>query len=82
MDKASKVIPAGQTDFIHFDMQKGGPVSFLEPMSRLTETGVIGDATLGTAEKGKVIVEKSAERLAEFIREFRRRVMKPSVDHH
>lgn len=82
MEKAKKHIPADQTEFIQHDLVGEAPVSLLEPMSRLSETGVVGDPTVATAEKGKVIVEKAAERLAQFLREFRKREVPPAQDHH
>lgn len=40
------------------------------PFDKYTETGTLGDATKGTAEKGKIIVERSVERILEFIQEY------------
>ena len=34
---------------------------------KYTETGTLGDATKGTAEKGKIIVERAVDRICEFI---------------
>ena len=39
---------------------------------KYTDTGTLGDATKGTAEKGKVIVEGSVERIIDFIEEYYR----------
>jgi len=83
MEKAAKHILKNQTEFIQYDLISTAPVAILEPFSRLSETGVQGDPTLATKEKGKIIVEKAAERLAEFIREFKRREISPTPpDHH
>ncbi|MEG0793953.1 MAG: creatininase family protein [Lachnospiraceae bacterium] len=35
-----------------------------------TNTGTLGDATKGTAEKGKIIVDRSVDRIVEFIEEY------------
>ena len=82
MDKAVKNIPSGQTEFISYDFIGSTPVAFMEPLSRISETGVVGDPTVATKEKGKQIVEKAAERFAEFLREFQKRQMLPTPDHH
>lgn len=37
------------------------------PFDKYTDTGTMGDATKGTAEKGKIIIEKSVARIVEFI---------------
>lgn len=82
MEKAKKHIPQEQTEFIQFDLAGEGLVAFLEPLSRFSETGVVGDPTLATPEKGKQILEKAAHRLAEFIREFSKREVRSSPDRH
>lgn len=40
------------------------------PFDKYTDTGTMGDATKGTAEKGKVIIEKSVARIVEFIQAY------------
>ena len=58
MDRAVKNLPAG----------KAFPdIITVEPYGAMSDSGVLGDATLGTAEKGKIIFEKSVERLVAFI---------------
>lgn len=37
------------------------------PFDAKTKNGIIGDATLGTAEKGRQIVEKSVERIVQYM---------------
>jgi len=34
-----------------------------------TECGILGDATIATAEKGKVVVERCVDRIAEYMHE-------------
>ena len=82
MEKAKKHIPQDQDEFIQYDLAGEGSIAFLEPLSRMSETGVLGDPTVATAEKGKQIVEKAAERLAQFLREFRKREVRPTPDRH
>ena len=37
---------------------------------KYTDTGTLGDAVKGTAEKGKIIVERSVDRIVEFIEDY------------
>lgn len=39
----------------------------VEPYGTMSDSGVLGDATLGTAEKGKLIFERSVERIVAFL---------------
>lgn len=48
----------------------------------MVKTGTAGDPALATHEKGEALVESSAKRLADLIREFRRREIRPRTDHH
>jgi creatinine amidohydrolase len=86
MDKARDHIAwynaRGTSSFQWGDLFGSGPVSVFERTSTFTEDGTFGQATLATAEKGKLIFEQAASRLVEFVREFRDRPSRPSVDHH
>jgi creatinine amidohydrolase len=53
------------------DLMAGSPVKFTDWRSKATKTGVGGDPTLATAEKGKRMVEAAADALIEVAREFR-----------
>jgi creatinine amidohydrolase len=82
MDKAVKDINFEKTDFFYWDLQAMSPVFFQEWFSRYSKTGTVGDPTLATREKGEAFVESSAKALADLIREFRRREIRPRTDHH
>ena len=61
MEKAVRVEPKGDaytayTDFVRY-----------VPFDVKTPNAIIGDATLGTAEKGKKIVEKCVDRIVEYM---------------
>ena len=58
------------------------PLGFMDRWSRITKTGVVGDATLATKEKGERLFHLIVERMVELIQDFRTREIKPSVDHH
>jgi creatinine amidohydrolase len=86
MDKAKNHIAwynaRGTSSFQWGDLFGSGPVSVFEHTSTFTEDGTFGEATLATAEKGKLIFDQAVTRLVEFVREFQNRPSHPSVDHH
>ena len=47
-----------------------------------TESGVIGDATVATAEKGRLWLERAVEEICEYIDEVARPQPRPGRDHH
>lgn len=59
------------------DLASCGPVSFVDDWSRLNETGIEGDPTSATAEKGQQISELVIERLTEFCEDFRQHAIRP-----
>jgi creatinine amidohydrolase len=73
MSQATKEIdyPFKGSRFVWYDMHQS-PVSFKAPFQMLTRSGVIGDPTLATPEKGARILTAAIERLVEFLEEFRR----------
>jgi creatinine amidohydrolase len=66
------------TDLIAGD----GPLVMMEPWSALTESGVMGDPTKATAEKGRVLLDAAAAGVVELIDEMRRREPARRRDHH
>ncbi|MGZ3499000.1 MAG: creatininase family protein [Vulcanimicrobiaceae bacterium] len=66
------------TDLIGGD----GPLVMMEPWSSLTETGVMGDPTKATAEKGRQLIDAAANGIVELIDEMRRREPAKRKDHH
>jgi len=72
----------GTSSFQWGDLFGSGPVSVFERTSTFTEDGTFGQASLATAEKGKLLFEKAVSRLVEFIREFQQRPSRSNVDHH
>ena len=86
MDKAKNHIAwynaRGTSSFQWGDLFESGPVSVFERTSTFTEDGTFGEATLATAEKGKLIFDQAVTRLVEFVREFQNRPSRASVDHH
>jgi len=71
-----------RSEHIYWDMVRPTPVFFQEWFSRNSRTGVQGDATLATAEKGRLVYEAAVRKVAGFIAEFSRRAIPPRRDHH
>jgi creatinine amidohydrolase len=58
------------------------PLGFMDRWSRISKTGVVGDARPATREKGEKLFHLIVERLVELIQDFRTREINPAVDHH
>lgn len=70
------------SDFWWQDVEAGGSIGMMEWWSTFSRTGVLGDPTLATREKGEVLYNAMTERLAALVREFKARPMRPREDHH
>ena len=82
MDKAVKELAPKFSDKIWVDLTAGSSdVHFVDNYSRYNESGVEGDATLGTAEKGKRIVEWVVEGLVELAEDFKKIEIQPRRNH-
>ncbi len=66
------------TDLIGGD----GPLTMMEPWSALTESGVMGDPTKASAEKGRKLFNAAASGIVELIDEMRARKAAVRKDHH
>jgi creatinine amidohydrolase len=80
MDKAVEEIPAWNENVAN-DWPAGGPLSYWPHWSAFTESGVMGDATAATAEKGRTWLAQSHDEVARFIEEVARRPH-AGRDHH
>ena len=58
------------------------PLVMFEHFSTGSVSGVRGDPTRATAEKGRLLLEAAARELAEIVDELRARPIVPPVDHH
>jgi creatinine amidohydrolase len=74
-------IPA-RTDLVAGRSPGSSAVAWMPYWSTFSESGVRGDATLASAEKGAQILDAAAEGLATLIRELRALELPPRVDHH
>ena len=82
MDKARKETNQPASEFIWNDLTDPGPIRMMDYWTRFSKSGVNGDPTLATAEKGKVIFEAVVGNFVKFAREFRERPMGERVDYH
>ena len=83
MSKAVREIGHQPTKNYWTDLVGGdGPLAMMEHWSSLSQTGVMGDPTKATAEKGQRLLAAAATGLVEIINELRDRRTKPRVDHH
>ena len=83
MSKAVREIGHQPTKNYWTDLIGGdGPLAMMEHWSSLSQSGVMGDPTKATAEKGERLLAAAATGLVEIINELRERRTKPRVDHH
>jgi creatinine amidohydrolase len=80
MERAVREIPT-QTKHVWMDWSDG-PLSLMPHWSALSESGVTGDATAATAEKGRIFLDQATKEVAEYIGEVARRPHTPGRDHH
>lgn len=81
MDQAVREIPEW-SEHVWSDWPSSGPLSYWPHWSGLSESGVMGDPTVATAEKGRAFLERARQEAAEFIAEVVRRPRAPGRDHH
>ena len=86
MTKAVKDISFQESNYIKYTWSPSNPsqgvVRFMDWWSRMSKTGVLGDPTKSTPEKGKKILEAIVEDLAGFVKEFKEREIRERVDYH
>jgi creatinine amidohydrolase len=81
MDKAVREIPEWDSEHVWLDWSDG-PLSVMPHWSGLSESGVVGDATVATAETGEALLAAAVEEIGEFITELATRPRRPGRDHH
>jgi creatinine amidohydrolase/Fe(II)-dependent formamide hydrolase-like protein len=77
MDKAIKDIQPRWSEQVWADLGGSGPVTMIDDWSRVNETGVEGDATVASADKGHLWAEATIEKLIRFMDDFRQHPIKP-----
>lgn len=71
-----------ESEFVWMDLMEGSPVLLMDEWTRFSKTGVSGDPTLATAEKGRVVFEAVVNALVRLAAEFKRRPRGERTDHH
>jgi creatinine amidohydrolase len=71
-----------QSPFNWVDLFAAGPATLISWTSSYSETGVLGDAELATAEKGGEAYEEAVRQLVRFVTWFQERRPDPRRDHH
>ena len=64
------------------DLFAAGPATIISWTSSYTETGVLGEPELATAEKGQRAYEEAVKQLVPFVAYFKDRPMDPRRDRH
>ncbi|MEO9263413.1 MAG: creatininase family protein [Candidatus Baltobacteraceae bacterium] len=83
MSKAARELGHRPTKNYWTDLIGGdGPLVMMEHWSSLTESGVMGDPTKATAEKGRKLLDAAANGIVELIDEMRARPPAVRKDHH
>jgi len=90
MNKAGRDWRLPRSEFIKWGVDKGekrfgisgGKVAFMDWWSRMSSTGVLGDPTKASNEKGQKAFRLCVDALVRFIKEFRAREIKPREDYH
>ncbi|MBI2301935.1 MAG: creatininase family protein [Armatimonadetes bacterium] len=70
------------SEFHWQDLSAGAPLQFMDFFSRISHTGITGDPTTASAEKGRRWVGLAVDRLVKLIVEFQGWADRPRVDHH
>jgi creatinine amidohydrolase len=81
MDRAVREIPDWNEN-VWNDWPGGGPLSYWPYWSAFSRSGVMGDPTVATAEKGHAFLQRAQQEAAEFIAETARRPHAGGTDHH
>lgn len=71
MDRAVREVPE-HTEHVWSDWPGTGPLSYMPHWSALSESGVMGDATVATAEKGERFLDQAHDEVARYIDEVAR----------
>ena len=82
MDKAVRELGMPGSDFIWLDLLGGSPVRFMDYWTSFSKSGVSGDPSLATPEKGKIMFEAVVEAFLRLVKEFKARPRGERTDWH
>jgi creatinine amidohydrolase len=81
-EKAQKDMGMPPSAFIWMDLIEGSPVLLMDEWTRFSKSGIYGDPTLATAEKGRIVFEAVVNSFVKLVREFKNRPRGDRTDHH
>lgn len=82
MNLAEKEIALPQTKFTWMDLMEGPPVLVMDQWTRFSKTGVSGDPTVATKEKGAKVFEAVVAAFLELVKVFKNYERGERVDNH
>ncbi len=82
MDKAKKDMKMPESEFIWMDLMEGSPVLLMDEWTRFSKSGVSGDPTLATPQKGAAVFEDVVNAFVRLVREFKNRPRGERTDYH
>src|SRR5258706_13924257 len=82
MNKARAEIGQPASDFIWNDLTDAGPIRMMDYWTCFSKSGVNGDPTLATREKGRIIFEAVVRNFVRMAREFKNRPRGERADDH
>jgi len=71
MSRAVRELGFHKTEYTFHDLLERPPVELKTAFSKVTRSGVIGDPTLASREKGEKLIQSAIQRLAEFLHLFK-----------
>jgi len=81
-DRVQKEMGMPKSSFIWHDLANPSPVQMMEWWSTFSHTGVLGDPTLASKEKGDRLYSVLVDRMVELVRELKARPIRERVDLH
>ena len=82
MSKAVKDMNLPESDFVWLDLMQGSPVNAMDHWTRFSKSGVVGDATIATADKGEKYFEATVEAFLRLVKELKTRQRGERTDYH
>lgn len=82
MDKAARDMAMPESEFAWLDLMESSPLLLMDEWTRFSKSGVSGDPTLATAEKGRIVFEATVAALVRLAREFKNRPRGERTDWH
>jgi creatinine amidohydrolase len=82
MDRAVREVGQLTLEFFGWDQPQPSILSWQDWWSRMSQSGICGDATVATAEFGQALFETTVDNFVRFVREFRTVPLRPRRNLH